>query len=104
MIEYNVKSEHAAEFIHDGEIRSTLQYAIEHKNDKALIEEILAKAELGKGISHREAAVLIEVEDKEIEARMYSILPPPEKALIAGSQKNAGSSEKNRLSSRLAPM
>ena len=73
MIEYNVKSEHAAEFIHDGEIRSTLQYAIEHKNDKALIEEILAKAELGKGISHREAAVLIEVEDKEIEARMYSI-------------------------------
>ena len=73
MIEYNVKSEHAAEFIHDGEIRSTLQYAIEHKNDKALIEEILAKAELGKGISHREAAVLIEVEDKEVEERMYSI-------------------------------
>ena len=73
MIEYNVKSEHAAEFIHDGEIRSTLQYAIEHKNDRALIEEILAKAELGKGISHREAAVLIEVEDKEIEERMYSI-------------------------------
>ena len=73
MTEYNVKSEHAAEFIHDGEIRSTLQYAQEHKNDKALIEEILAKAELGKGISHREAAVLIEVEDKEIEARMYAI-------------------------------
>jgi 2-iminoacetate synthase len=73
MIEYNVKSEHAEEFIHDGEIRATLQYAQEHKNDKALIEEILAKAELGKGISHREAAVLIEVDDKEIEERMYSI-------------------------------
>ena len=73
MIEYNVKSEHAAEFIHDGEIRATLQYAQEHKNDKALIEEILEKAALGNGLTHREAAVLIEVEDREIEERMYDI-------------------------------
>ena len=73
MIEYNVKSEHAAEFIHDGEIRATLEYAREHKSDKALIEEILAKAALGNGLTHREAAVLIEVEDKEVEERMYDI-------------------------------
>ena len=73
MTEYNVKSEHAAEFIHDGEIRATLEYAREHRNDKALIEEILTKAEQGNGISHREAAVLIEVDDKEIEERMYDI-------------------------------
>lgn len=72
-ITYNVKSEHAEEFIHDGEIRATLEYAREHRDDKALIEEILDKAELGKGISHREAAILIEVDDKEIEERMYSI-------------------------------
>ena len=72
-IEYNVKSEHAAEFIHDGEIRDTLSWAREHRNDRALIEEILAKAEEGKGISHREAAVLIEVEDKEIEERIFAI-------------------------------
>ena len=72
-IEYNVKSEHAAEFIHDGEIRATLEWAREHRNDRALIEEILAKAEEGKGISHREAAVLIEVEDKEIEGRIFAI-------------------------------
>ena len=72
-IEYNVKSEHAAEFIHDGEIRATLEWAREHRNDRALIEEILAKAEDGKGISHREAAVLIEVEDKEIEERIFAI-------------------------------
>ena len=70
---YNVKSERAEEFIHDGEIRATLQYAHEHRNDKALIEDILTKAEKGKGISHREAAVLIEVNDKEIEERMYAI-------------------------------
>ncbi len=72
-IEYNVKSEHAAEFIHDGEIRATLEWAREHRNDRTLIEEILAKAEKGKGISHREAAVLIEVEDKEIEERIFAI-------------------------------
>ncbi len=72
-IEYNVMSEHAAEFIHDGEIRATLEWAREHRNDRALIEEILAKADLGKGISHREAAVLIEVEDKEIEERIFAI-------------------------------
>ena len=72
-IEYNVKSERASEFIHDGEIRATLEYAKEHRNDRALIEEILKKAEEGNGISHREAAVLIEVEDKEYEVRMYEI-------------------------------
>ena len=72
-IVYNVKSERAEDFIHDGEIRATLEYAREHRDDKPLIEEILDKAELGKGISHREAAVLIEVRDKEMEERMYAI-------------------------------
>ena len=72
-IEYNVKSEHAAEFIHDGEIRSTLEYARANRANRALIEEILTKAEEGKGINHREAAVLIEVEDKEIEERIFAI-------------------------------
>ena len=73
MIEYNVRSERAEEFIHDGEICATLEYAREHRADKALIEEILLKAEQGNGITHREAAVLIEVDDKEIEERMYAI-------------------------------
>ncbi|MBQ2240321.1 MAG: [Alistipes sp.] len=72
-IKYDVKSEHAAEFIHDGEIRDTLAWAREHRNDRALIDEILAKADQGKGISHREAAVLIEVEDPEIEQRIFAI-------------------------------
>ena len=72
-IEYNPKSEHASEFIHDGEIRATLEYARAHRNDKALIEEILLKAAEGKGITHREAAVLIEVDDMEVEQRMYDI-------------------------------
>ena len=72
-IEYNPRSEHAAEFIHDGEIRDTLKYAVEHRDDRALIEEILTKAAEGKGISHREAAVLIEAQDKEVEERIFHI-------------------------------
>ena len=72
-IAYNVHSEHAAEFIHDGEIRATLEYAQKHRDDRTLIEELLTKAEQGHGISHREAAVLIEMNDKELEERMYSI-------------------------------
>ena len=72
-IKYNVHSERAEEFIHDGEIRATLEYARENRNNRALIEEILTKAQEGKGISHREAAVLIEVEDKEIEERIFDI-------------------------------
>ena len=60
MTPYNVHSPHAAEFIHDGEIRSTLAYAAEQRANKALIEEILEKAKQGKGLSHREAAVLLE--------------------------------------------
>ena len=72
-IKYDVNSPKAEEFIHDGEIRATLEYALKHRDDKALIEEILVKAEQGNGISHREAAILIEVQDKEIEERMYAI-------------------------------
>ncbi|MBE6175733.1 MAG: [FeFe] hydrogenase H-cluster radical SAM maturase HydG [Rikenellaceae bacterium] len=72
-IKYNVNSERAEEFINDGEIRATLEYAQKHKADRALIDEILRKAEEGNGITHREAAVLIEVEDKEVEERLYTI-------------------------------
>ena len=70
---YDVMSERADEFIHDGEIRATLEYAQKACEDRALVEEILTKAEEGKGISHREAAVLIEVKDKEIEERIFAI-------------------------------
>lgn len=70
---YDVKSERADEFIHDGEIRATLEYAQKAAEDKALVEDILKKAEEGKGITHREAAVLIEVKDKEVEERIFTI-------------------------------
>ena len=53
-MKYDAKSMKAEEFIHDGEIRETVQYAKDHKDDLALIDEILEKAKKRKGLSHRE--------------------------------------------------
>ena len=73
MIEYNVKSPRAEEFIHDGEIMATLEYATQHRNDKVLVEEILARAAEGKGLNHRDAAVLLECDDPEIVERIFTL-------------------------------
>lgn len=68
---YNPKSMKAEEFIDHQEILDTLEYASAHKHDEALIDEILNKARLRKGLSHREAAVLLDCDipekNKEIE-------------------------------------
>lgn len=68
---YNVKSMKAEEFISNEEIEETLNYAKENKNNRSLIQEIIKKAQACKGLSHREAAVLLECdleeENKQIE-------------------------------------
>ena len=56
---YNPKSKKAEEFIDHQEILDTLAYADAHKDDAALIDQIIAKARLKKGLSHREASVLL---------------------------------------------
>lgn len=62
---YNPKSKIAEEFIDDTEIRETLAYAQTHKNDFPLIDALLEKATACKGLSHREAAVLLECDDPD---------------------------------------
>ena len=66
---YNVKSMKAEEFIDHQEIEETLAYADAHKTDRELITAIIEKAKLRKGLSHREASVLLscELEDKNRE-------------------------------------
>ena len=66
---YNPKSMKAEEFIDHQEILDSLAYADAHKADRALIDEILQKARLRKGLSHRDASVLLacELEDKNQE-------------------------------------
>ena len=70
---YNVKSLKAEEFISDEEIRATLSYADENKNNEKLIDEILEKARLHKGLNHREASVLLACENEEKIEEMYKI-------------------------------
>ncbi len=62
---YNPKSGNADEFMNHEEIQETLAYAQENKANRPLIEGILEKARKFKGISHREAAVLLECEIPE---------------------------------------
>ena len=73
MIKYQVNSPRADEFIHDGEIMATLEYAKQHRNDMAMVDEILARAAERKGLSHRDAAVLLECDDPAIIERIFKL-------------------------------
>lgn len=71
--QYDVKSLKAEEFINHEEILESLDYARKNKNNLPLIREILEKAKLAKGISHKEAAVLMECEDPEINRQIREL-------------------------------
>ena len=70
---YDPKSMKAEEFIDHQEILDTLAWAEEHKADAALIDEILARAEQRKGLSHRDASVLLACELPDRVERMYQL-------------------------------
>ena len=68
---YNPKSMKADEFISHAEVLDTLKYAEQNKSNAALIDRIIEKARQRKGLSHREAAVLL---DCDIEEKNKEIL------------------------------
>ena len=70
---YNPKSLKAEEFISDEEIRETLAYADANKENVALIDQILAKAKECKGLTHREASVLLACPIPEKIQKMYDL-------------------------------
>ena len=70
---YNPKSLKAEEFISHQEILETLAYADEHKRDEQLITEIIEKAKLKKGLSHREASVLLACELEHKNQEIYAL-------------------------------
>ena len=67
---YDCKSKIATEFIDDQEIMNTLTYAAKNKSNRELINEILERAKDCKGLSHREAAVLLECDLEDENKRM----------------------------------
>ncbi len=73
MYKYDPKSEKADEFINHEEILDTLEYARQHKSDRELIEKIIDKAAELKGITHREASVLLACDIEELNEKMFSL-------------------------------
>ena len=70
---YNPKSMKAEEFISHEEILDTLRYAEENKDNLELVDSILEKARECKGLSHREASVLLACEDESRIQVMYDL-------------------------------
>lgn len=70
---YDPKSMKAEEFISHEEILDTLVYAQENKSNEKLIDAILEKAKLRKGLSHREASVLLACEMPDKIQQIYAL-------------------------------
>ena len=70
---YNPASLNANEFISDEEVMESLAYADANKDNYPLIRQILDKAALRKGLSHREASVLLACDDPELIGEMYDL-------------------------------
>lgn len=70
---YDVYSKHADDFINHEEILETLAYADENKANESLIDSILEKARLRKGLSHREASVLLACQIEEKNQEIYKL-------------------------------
>ena len=70
---YNPQSVHADEFICHQEVLDTLEEARAESTKPQRVLQILEKAALCKGISHREAAILMECRDPELEGKLYAL-------------------------------
>ena len=70
---YDVNSKHADDFINHEEILETLAYADENKENVELIDSIIEKAKKRKGLSHREASVLLACPIEEKNQEIYKL-------------------------------
>lgn len=70
---YNPKSRKAEEFINNEEILESLKVAKENKNNRELIESIINKAKNLKGLTHREAILLLDCELEDKNEEIYAL-------------------------------
>ena len=70
---YNVKSRKAEEFIDHQEILDTLAYADANKENVELIDSIIEKARQLKGLTHREASVLLACPIEEKNEKIFEL-------------------------------
>lgn len=70
---YDKLSSKAEEFIDHDEIMASINWADEYKHQKAFIEGLIERAGDCKGLSHREAALLLACEDEELIQKMFAL-------------------------------
>lgn len=70
---YDIMSPKAEEFINHEEIMDCLEYGQKNKKNGALIDQILEKAKKRKGLTHREAMVLMDCELEDRNEKIYSL-------------------------------
>lgn len=70
---YNSKSKIATEFINDEEILDSINYAQQNKNNRELIDGLIERARDHKGLTHREAAVLLECDLDDENEKIFKL-------------------------------
>jgi 2-iminoacetate synthase len=70
---YNPKSSKAEEFISHEEVLETIAFAEKNKNNAEMIDSIIEKAKLRKGLTHREASVLLACELPEKNEEIFAL-------------------------------
>lgn len=70
---YDPKSRCAEDFINHEEIEATLAWAEENKQNLELIKPLLEKAAQSKGLTHREAALLLACDIPEVNEQIFEI-------------------------------
>ncbi len=70
---YQPTSMKAEEFISHQEIMDTIAFADEHRRDRAFIKEIIETAKKRKGLSHRDASVLLACEEEDLNEEIYHL-------------------------------
>ena len=73
MVVYNPKSKDANEFINHEEILETLDYGRSNAHNRELIIDILNKAKKAKGLSHREAFVLLSCKEDDLNEEIFNL-------------------------------
>ncbi len=70
---YNVTSAKAEEFICHEEITETLNHSESNKHNTKLIDQIIEKARKRQGLTHREAAILLDCDLEEKNQEIYTL-------------------------------
>lgn len=73
MYKYDPKSLKAEEFINHEEILASIEYAKANKDNRELIDSIIERAKDCKGLTHREAALLLECDQEDLNEKMFSL-------------------------------